>query len=96
MPAGHAEFSERPSRDRDVLVRFEARARAAEIVSFDLFDTLVIRPFTKPTDLFAAMAGSLPGSLDRASSDFPALRVEAERTARAHAHQQGRREVGAG
>ncbi len=80
-------------RDRDVLDRFEARARSADLVCFDLFDTLVIRPFAKPTDLFSAMRGALPPGIDAAAADFSTLRIEAERAARADAHRRGRREV---
>ncbi len=48
------------------------------ILSFDIFDTLIKRPFEKPTDVFAYMANSLP----LVPKNFPQCRVEAERLAR--------------
>lgn len=48
------------------------------VLSFDIFDTLIKRPFEKPTDVFAYMANSLP----LVPKDFPQCRVEAERLAR--------------
>lgn len=48
----------------------------AKIVSFDIFDTLLSRPFIKPTDLFLYMEESL------GVNGFRDLRVKAERRAR--------------
>ena len=47
-----------------------------KVVSFDLFDTLLIRPFARPTDLFRLMERfyDVPGFADR--------RIQAERDAR--------------
>lgn len=47
-----------------------------KVVSFDLFDTLLIRPFVRPTDLFRLMERlyDVPGFADR--------RIQAERDAR--------------
>ena len=38
-----------------------------KVVSFDLFDTLLIRPFVRPTDLFRLMEriNDVPGFADR-------------------------------
>ncbi|MBO4797750.1 MAG: HAD-IA family hydrolase [Candidatus Methanomethylophilaceae archaeon] len=48
-----------------------------DYVSFDVFDTLILRPFLRPTDLFRYMedCGAAP-------EGFAAERIEAERTAR--------------
>ena len=47
-----------------------------DVVSFDVFDTLVLRPFLSPKDIFV-IAGSSCGQ-----ADFRSLRTEAERAAR--------------
>lgn len=54
-----------------------------EIVSFDVFDTLLVRPFWKPTDLFLFMepyVTDLVGTIDNV--EFHLLREEAEHNAR--------------
>lgn len=50
-----------------------------EIISFDLFDTLLFRPVMKPTDLFVFVGEKL------GVADFKELRIEAEREARRQA-----------
>ena len=47
-----------------------------KVVSFDLFDTLVLRPFLKPTDLF-----NLLGQI-QSRNDFCDFRTKAESKAR--------------
>lgn len=47
-----------------------------EVVSFDLFDTLIFRPFALPADLFYLVGERLN------YPDFKAIRTEAERTVR--------------
>ncbi len=47
-----------------------------KVVSFDLFDTLVLRPFLKPTDLFILL-----GQI-QSRNDFCDLRIKAESKAR--------------
>lgn len=56
---------------------------AADVISFDVFDTLLLRPFSEPADLFylAGMHFSCP--------DFRLLRVEAERKARQRKRKYG-------
>lgn len=56
-----------------------------KIVSFDIFDTLVYRPFWQPSDLFVLLGiyvGKLISSKDQL--DFPVIRKEAENKARMH------------
>ncbi len=47
-----------------------------DVISFDVFDTLIFRPFSKPTDLFFFVGAEL-GYLD-----FERIRIETERLAR--------------
>ncbi len=48
----------------------------ADVVSFDMFDTLVLRPFAQPTDLFYLVGEQL------GVPDFRSIRIRAEQTAR--------------
>lgn len=54
----------------------EKKIAASDVVSFDVFDTLIVRPFSDPTDLFylIGMYFSCP--------DFRLFRIEAEQKAR--------------
>lgn len=52
------------------------KLKAYDVISFDLFDTLIFRPFALPTDVFFLVGGAL-GCLD-----FKNLRVRAEEKAR--------------
>ena len=73
-----------------VLARFLVAARDADIVSFDVFDTLLVRFFGDPTDLFRALAEHVaPAS----AAAFARERVVAEQRARASAAARGEREV---
>lgn len=47
-----------------------------DVVSFDVFDTLIFRPFAVPTDLFYCIGQKLD------YPDFRTIRIEAEKTAR--------------
>jgi HAD superfamily hydrolase (TIGR01549 family) len=49
-----------------------------ELLSFDIFDTLITRPVKNPTDIFLLMADNSPF----VPKDFPRCRVEAEHRAR--------------
>ncbi len=53
-----------------------------KIISFDIFDTLLIRPYVKPTDLFLHLE-----ELER-TSGFAINRIEAEKNARKKHHDQ--------
>ncbi|HVS96779.1 MAG TPA: rhamnan synthesis F family protein [Puia sp.] len=48
------------------------------LVSFDIFDTLVVRPLSDPADLFELMHGEVEKMLGR-RVDFRKLRIEADR-----------------
>ena len=63
-------------------------------VSFDIFDTLLLRPFYTPTDIFElldARVTALLGTIDRI--DFKKHRMEAEHIARRRFTQEGREDV---
>lgn len=66
------------------------RAPETEYVSFDVFDTLVVRPFLQPTDLFVMMEEAVQEVLEsRDLPSFGTLRHAAEVEARrAHADQE--------
>ncbi len=59
----------------DMLARYE-------VISFDIFDTLILRPFDEPTALFFLLGERL------GFMDFRRLRVEAEQEARQEKHRQ--------
>ena len=60
----------------------------ADIISFDVFDTLVLRPFAKPEDLFwlVGLKLNVPG--------FQKKRMDAEEKVRIRALEEGRGEIG--
>lgn len=54
-----------------------------KVVSFDIFDTLIVRPFVKPLDLFKLLSKHFFEIFNiKAYFDFPKARVEAEQRAR--------------
>ena len=59
------------------------RSSQTQIISFDIFDTLLTRPFWEPSDLFALMEDDVQSTLQ--TFDLPNycdLRIEAEKMAR--------------
>lgn len=52
-----------------------------EVISFDIFDTLLLRPFAKPTDLFFIVGKRLD------MPEFHRVRIETEKQLRETAHQ---------
>ena len=82
-----------PPDELTVLAAFEAAARSADLVTFDVFDTLVERNFRIPTDLFKACEASLRGEQVFNAAGFADHRIRAERDAREEAARLGRREV---
>ena len=55
---------------------YAAKLARFEVISFDLFDTLVFRPFSEPADLFYVLGEQLD------YPDFKRIRMEAEQMAR--------------
>lgn len=56
--------------------QFAEKLYGYDVISFDVFDTLIFRPFEKPTDLFFMVGASLH------YLDFMRLRIEMEQRAR--------------
>ena len=56
--------------------------RKTEVVSFDVFDTLVMRMVLEPTDIFEILSNELNSKYGLACIDFAALRKNAERRCR--------------
>lgn len=68
--------------------------RGFRAVSFDIFDTLVVRPFLAPTDVFALLQPLVDQAVAGRRLDFKDLRVRAEATARRLAwEREGRVEI---
>lgn len=68
--------------------KFAERLAQYDVISFDVFDTLVFRPFSKPTDMFFFVGMELH------YLDFERIRIEAEQRAREKKYKQVRsREV---
>lgn len=73
---------------REAPEKLAERLLEHDVISFDIFDTLLFRPFSRPTDLFYAAGGKL------GYPDFTRLRVEMERRAREQKYrEEGHREV---
>ena len=67
---------------------FAEELSASDIISFDVFDTLIFRPFSEPADLFFVMENNL------SYPDFKNLRERAESEARRRkAKKEGHREI---
>jgi predicted HAD superfamily hydrolase len=76
------------------LLRFQTLLRSVDVVSFDLFDTLIHRDgLFSPKDLFYQVQSRAEHELGIALPQFAELRVRAEERARVYARGQGRQEV---
>lgn len=62
-------------------------------ICFDIFDTLIQRPFNKPTDLFYLMSGEVSSIVQRRSFNFQQARSSAEWHARKKAINQGKEDT---
>ena len=76
--------------DEGFLSNALARARAAGLASFDIFDTALTRAFDSPADVFAEVEARLVRQHGRRARGFAHAREDAEREARKS--QDGRRE----
>lgn len=63
----------------------EARIHHADVVSFDVFDTALLRALTRPSDLFVLMQADVARILGEDVYSFASVRVEAEGEARSRA-----------
>ena len=64
---------------RESSIAFAKKLAAYDVISFDVFDTLIFRPFSKPTDLFFLIGSKLN------YLDFERIRIEMEELARTKA-----------
>ena len=65
--------------------QIKRRIRSYSVISFDIFDTLILRRVLKPSDVFRLMSAEVLKILSKSknkSIDFPFERVKAERDAR--------------
>ena len=72
----HSSGSESSLSFREEPKELKKRLEQYDVISFDVFDTLVFRPFSDPTDLFYLLGRELE------YMDFKGIRCEAERKAR--------------
>ncbi len=73
---------------REEIILFTKRLLQYDVVSFDIFDTLVLRPFANPQDLFL-ITGNKLGLIN-----FKAIRSDAEKKAREkHLASEGNTEI---
>ncbi|MDR1008530.1 MAG: HAD-IA family hydrolase [Campylobacteraceae bacterium] len=64
-----------------------------DIISFDIFDTLLIRPFQKPTDMFSFIEKDAREITMIPNLDFRYQRIQAEKTAFMQARERGEGET---
>jgi HAD superfamily hydrolase (TIGR01549 family) len=71
------------------MTRWEARLEKAQLISFDVFDTLLIRRVLTPADVFHLVQARYEQTHPPLGLDYYALRRQAELTAREEAFAQG-------
>ncbi len=79
-----ASHSESASEARETPEKTSAKLKVYDVISFDVFDTLIFRPFSKPTDLFFETGRRL------GYPDFERIRREMEWRAREKKYQEFR------
>jgi predicted HAD superfamily hydrolase len=65
--------------------RLERKIDRAQVASFDVFDTAVLRKLDRPQSLFQLMVPDIVGVLGSRAPDFPSVRIHAEYEARRQA-----------
>lgn len=70
------------SEKRELPEDFAEKLRDYDVISFDIFDTLIYRPFSAPTDLFYLIG------IELEYMDFARIRTEAEKDARLIKHEK--------
>lgn len=75
--------------DKIILSEFLKATMSARLVSFDLFDTLLLRSFWRPTDVFNAVAIKYMEQAPEFATWFPANRKRAEGIAHSNARMRG-------
>ena len=76
--------SESEAFKRQNVMHFTKGLMTYDVISFDIFDTLILRPFAKPTDLFMLIGHALR------IPDFHQLRIDSEKQARKIAYENKR------
>ena len=66
---------------------------AIRVVSFDIFDTLITRPFLRPTDLFICLNNDYREMTKNIGIDFSKIREDCEVLARTKAHKLKKEEI---
>ena len=64
-----------------------------KVISFDIFDTLVTRPFLRPTDLFICLNEDYREMTKNIGIDFSKIREDCEVLARTNAYNENREEI---
>jgi glycosyltransferase involved in cell wall biosynthesis/FMN phosphatase YigB (HAD superfamily) len=75
--------------DGKIMARLDRAVQGAPVVSLDVFDTLLMRRVRKPTDVFLFIQPWVRELLTLPNLDYPTVRVNAERLARATAQAAG-------
>lgn len=84
----YLEGSESEGLARQDIIYFAKNLLKYDVISFDIFDTLILRPFDKPVDLFLVIGNRLD------IMNFQKIRMDAERDARTeHSALHGNHEV---
>lgn len=84
----YLEGSESEISNRRSAIHYAKDLMQYDVISFDTFDTLILRPFSKPVDLFMLVGKRLN------KTEFCRIRIEAEKRAREKATvERGNREV---
>lgn len=79
--------------DREEVVKKQIINHKIHCVSFDIFDTLICRPFFEPSDLFRILEYRYKQLNPKTHVDFSKIRIEAEREARNAINDIGREEI---
>ncbi|EOW9471640.1 HAD family hydrolase [Vibrio cholerae] len=58
-------------------IEIRRKIRSSEVVSFDIFDTLLVRPYNSPSELFDIINGFIPKKLKEKLVDFKEARINA-------------------
>jgi predicted HAD superfamily hydrolase len=83
MAPGTAELGHFPRLGEIATARFEEAFADATVVSFDIFDTLIVRKVAAPSDVFLHLAGLVPfAALGIEAGELAQARQRAEHTAR--------------
>ncbi|WP_196811597.1 HAD family hydrolase [Butyrivibrio sp. VCD2006] len=77
VPIKESESEQSRRKNKEVTVEaFVKKMRDYDVISFDVFDTLIFRPFAKPTDMFYLVGEKI------GMQDFRSIRIRSELNAR--------------